>query len=512
MMMRLRHPSITLKLIAYFTLISIIPLLVPGWMCFFSLCLLFALVVSRKLVAPIRKITDSFKAIKEGSIDLSAGTLRDVTERKRAEEALRESEIKYRRIFETLEDVYYQTDDKGIIAVVSPSVYRLAGWQPEELVGRPVADVYVEPDGREQLLSILSKERFVKDYEVSLRRKDGGILHVSVGAQLMLDEQGRPMGVSGTLRDITLRKLGEEKLLKTNRKLELATARASEMAVEAEAANQAKSEFLANMSHELRTPLNGIIGFTELVVEKHFGPLNETQEEYLTDVLQSGRHLLSLINDILDLSKIEAGKMELSLSRFNLQDLLERSLVVIKEKAFKHRIALSSTFDGLPDPFEGDERKVKQIVYNLLSNAVKFTPDSGALSLSARAGRKTALLSQARTESETDPVFGLEDGRPYVMISVSDTGVGIKREDFDRIFNPFEQVDSSPSRRFQGTGLGLSLTKRLVELHEGMIWVESAGENRGSTFRVLLPVTATKGGSMSRNAPPHQRGYPPVRG
>ncbi len=260
------------------------------------------------------------------------------------------------------------------------------------------------------------------------------------------------------------------------------------MAVQAEAANRAKSEFLANMSHGLRTPLNGIIGFTEIVVDKHFGALNETQEEYLTDVLQSSRHLLSLINDILDLSKIEAGKMELSLSGFSLRDLLERSLVVIKEKASKHRITLSSDLDGLPDPFEADERKVKQIVYNLLSNAVKFTPDGGALSLSARAGRKTELLPSTMMESAIDPASGLDNGRHYVMISVSDTGLGINREDFDRIFNPFEQVDSSPSRHFQGTGLGLSLTKRLVELHEGMIWVESEGENRGSTFRVLLPV------------------------
>ena len=411
----------------------------------------------------------------------------DITERKLAEEALRVSETKYRRILETLEDVYYQTDPQGIITVVSPSSRRLAGWEPEELLGRPVADVYVDPHARERLLAVLAQDRYVKDYELLLKRRDGGTLSVSVGAQILMDEEGRITGVSGTLRDISERKRGEEKLIETNRKLGLATARASEMALQAEAANRAKSEFLANMSHELRTPLNGIIGFTEVVLDKHFGVLNETQEEYLTDVLQSSRHLLSLINDILDLSKIEAGKMELTCSRFNLGELLERSLTIIKEKAAKHRIALSKSFDGLPQWVEADERKVKQIVYNLLSNAVKFTPDGGALSLAAQSGEKRSLFFAATAEGEEPPFPAADDGKRYVMISVSDTGVGIKRDDFTRIFNPFEQVDSSASRRFQGTGLGLSLTKCLVELHGGLIWVASAGENKGSTFRVLLP-------------------------
>ncbi len=415
----------------------------------------------------------------------------DITERKRAEEALRVSETKYRRIFETLEDVYYQTDPQGIITVVSPSSHRLAGWVPEELVGRPVADVYVDPDAREGLLAVLAQDRYVKDYELLLKRRDGGTLSVSVGAQILMDDEGRMTGVSGTLRDISERKRGEEKLIETNHKLELATARASEMALQAEAANRAKSEFLANMSHELRTPLNGIIGFTEVVLDKHFGALNETQEEYLTDVLQSSRHLLSLINDILDLSKIEAGKMELTCARFNLRELLERSLTIIKEKAAKHRIALSKSFDGLPEWVEADERKVKQIVYNLLSNAVKFTPDGGALSLGAQSGETRSLFFAATAKGEEPPFPIADDGKRYVMISVSDTGVGIKRDDFTRIFNPFEQVESSASRRFQGTGLGLSLTKRLVELHGGLIWVASAGENKGSTFRVLLPESRT---------------------
>ncbi len=473
--------------------------------------LVFAFVISRMFLTPIRKITDGFKAIEEGSVDavthlsetsrdeigeLARGFnafLESLEAKRTAQEALRDSEIKYRRMFEILQDVYYQTDDRGFLTIMSPAVYRISGWKPEDLIGRPVSELYIDPTTRDRLLSVLMKDGSVQDYEVLLKAKNGGTIYTSVSAQLLLDEQGRPAGISGTLRDITLRKLSEQELIETNRKLGLATAKASEMAGQAAAANRAKSEFLANMSHELRTPLNGIIGFTEIILDKHFGTLNEAQEEYLTDVLQSSRHLLSLINDVLDLSKIEAGKMELSPTPFSLQELLERSLVVIKEKAAKHHIALSLAFDGLPDPFEADQRKVKQIVYNLLSNAVKFTPDGGALSLSARAVRKEDMLSPEMGAAAAN-VTNLDGDTSYVMISVSDTGIGISHEDFDRIFNPFEQVDSSPSRKFQGTGLGLSLTKRLVELHEGIIWVESEGENRGSTFRVLLPITAAQAG------------------
>ncbi len=246
----------------------------------------------------------------------------------------------------------------------------------------------------------------------------------------------------------------------------------------AEIASRAKSEFLANMSHELRTPLNHILGFTELVVNKECGDLNPEQEEYLKDVLQSSQHLLALINDILDLSKVEAGKLELETVDLNLHVLLENSLYMIKEKAQKHGIRLVTDFDGILEFMRADERKMKQILYNLLSNAVKFTPDGGGVCLGAR------------WHSENPPnspwIKGGEGG--FIEISVEDTGIGIKREDLQRIFAPFEQVESSTSRRYQGTGLGLSLTRRLVELHGGKIWAESAGEGKGSKFTFILPV------------------------
>jgi signal transduction histidine kinase len=265
----------------------------------------------------------------------------------------------------------------------------------------------------------------------------------------------------------------------------------------AEEANRAKSEFLANMSHELRTPLNHIIGFTELILDKNFGELNEVQEEYLTDVHSSSKHLLSLINDILDLSKVEAGKLELELSAVDLKSLLERSLVMVKEKAMKHGIELLADMDGIPKLITADERKIKQVIYNLLSNAMKFTNDGGEVNLKARMVDCIVRPGRRREDSEQLQVIEnrIEDGelshkdcKKCIEILVSDNGIGIKPEDRERVFRPFEQADGSASRKYQGTGLGLSLTKNLVELHGGKIWVESEGEGKGSTFGFVIPI------------------------
>lgn len=264
----------------------------------------------------------------------------------------------------------------------------------------------------------------------------------------------------------------------------------------AEEANRSKSEFLANMSHELRTPLNHIIGFTELLLDKHFGELNEQQCEYLTDVHQSSKHLLSLINDILDLSKVEAGKLELELSEVDIRQLLKSSSVMVKEKALKHNIVLSTNTDSIPEIIRVDERKLKQIMYNLLSNAMKFTPQGGSVTIDARL--VDCLVRPGLRWDDPSYLQILEEGHKLgddanreriqcVKFSVADTGIGLKLEDQDRIFRPFEQADGSASRRYQGTGLGLSLTKKLVELHGGKIWVESEGEGKGSTFSFAIP-------------------------
>jgi len=294
-----------------------------------------------------------------------------------------------------------------------------------------------------------------------------------------------------------------ESTLKKNIKYAIETAAAKERMEKeaAEEANRSKSEFLANMSHELRTPLNHIIGFTELIVDKSFGELNELQEEYLNDVLTSSRHLLSLINDILDLSKVEAGKLELNLSHIDLKPLLERSLCMIKEKALKHGLQLVPQINHIPTYIVADERKLKQILYNLLSNAAKFTPDKGKIILTAKQVKVPFMDNPLKPSEVFDPSntgyhesinngkrnFAMEESNQFLEIIVSDTGIGIAREDQERIFAPFVQVDGSASRRYQGTGLGLSLTRRLVELHGGKIIVESEGRNQGSTFTFFIP-------------------------
>ena len=229
-----------------------------------------------------------------------------------------------------------------------------------------------------------------------------------------------------------------------------------------EAANRHKSEFLANMSHELRTPLNAIIGFSEVLGERMFGELNEKQAEYTDDILSSGRHLLSLINEILDLSKVEAGRMELEVATFDLPLAIDNARTFVRERATKHGINLDVTVDERLGDFVGDERKIKQVLLNLLSNAVKFTPEGGRIGIKAR---------QA-------------DGS--VEISVSDTGIGIAPEDQPKIFEEFRQVGSDYAHKVEGTGLGLTLAKKFVELHGGKIWVESE-VGKGSTFSFTLP-------------------------
>ena len=230
-----------------------------------------------------------------------------------------------------------------------------------------------------------------------------------------------------------------------------------------EAASRHKSEFLANMSHELRTPLNAVIGFSEVLLQRMFGALNDKQDEYLKDIYASGQHLLSLINDILDLSKIEAGRMELAPAPFHLPSALENAVTLVRERAARHGIALHLDLDPRLGELVGDERKVKQVLLNLLSNAVKFTPEGGRISL--KASRR--------------------DGA--VEVAVTDTGIGIAPEDQAAIFEEFRQVGSDDARKQEGTGLGLTLAKKFVELHGGRIWVESK-LGTGSTFTFTLPL------------------------
>jgi len=251
-----------------------------------------------------------------------------------------------------------------------------------------------------------------------------------------------------SIEDITQRKKFEEKLKKHTAEIEIA--------------NKSKSDFLANMSHELRTPLNAIIGFSELLKDEMIGQLLPKQKNYITDIFLSGKHLLSLLNDILDLSKIEAGKMTLDLEKTELPLLFESSLSIVKERALKHNIKLNLDIKEDVRQIYVDTRKLKQVIYNLLSNAVKFTPDGGRIYVKVK---KVSKLLE---------------------FSVTDTGVGISKEDITRLFQPFVQLESSLNRKYKGTGLGLSLVKRIVELHGGSVEIKSE-LGKGSCFTVRIP-------------------------
>jgi signal transduction histidine kinase len=230
-----------------------------------------------------------------------------------------------------------------------------------------------------------------------------------------------------------------------------------------EVASRHKSEFLANMSHELRTPLNAVIGFAEALRGRMVGEVNDKQAEYLDSIRQAGEHLLALINDVLDLSKVEAGRMELALARVDLPQAIHQAMTQVRPRALREGIALAKDIDPHLREVEADERKLRQILLNLLSNAVKYTPGGGRVEVCA-----------------------LPKGE-FVEISVKDTGAGITPEDQSRLFEMFGQVGGDGERKAEGTGLGLALTKRLVELHGGKIAVDSA-PGKGSTFRVTLPV------------------------
>jgi signal transduction histidine kinase len=229
-----------------------------------------------------------------------------------------------------------------------------------------------------------------------------------------------------------------------------------------EVASQHKSDFLANMSHELRTPLNAVIGFSDVLLERMFGELNERQDEYLHDIRNSGRHLLELINEILDLSKVEAGRMELELGPVSLPDVLRDALAMVRERAERHNLALELEVDDEMPSVLADELKLKQVVLNLLTNAVKFTADGGVIAMSG------------------------ELAREEMRVTVRDTGIGIPEQDQDRIFEAFQRGGRRSHTSTEGTGLGLTLSKRIVELHGGRLWLTSR-VGVGSTFGFAIP-------------------------
>jgi PAS domain S-box-containing protein len=405
-------------------------------------------------------------------------------ERMKLDQRLRDQHFYTRSLIESNIDALMTTDPRGIITDVNKQTEALTGRTRDELIGAPFRDCFTDPRRAEAGINRVLLEGKVTNYELTAQAHDGTLTVVSYNASTFHDRDRKLQGVFVSARDMTELKRYEKTLQQTN--------------VELEQASRMKSEFLANMSHELRTPLNAIIGFSELLKDGLVGELAPRQRGFIGDIFNSGNHLLSLINDILDLSKVEAGKMELDLEPVPLADLFANSLSIIREKAAQRHVRLELDAGSLMGSIRVDARKVKQILYNLLSNAVKFSGDGGHVILRATRVPGDQVGQPVGSWPSRGFTAPAGDHAEYLRICVSDDGIGIAEDGLDQLFQPFTQIDSGLDRKFEGTGLGLAMVKLLAELHGGAVSMESAG-GEGSVFTVWLPL---REGTDGTAAPP----------
>jgi PAS domain S-box-containing protein len=394
-------------------------------------------------------------------------------ERMKLDQRLRDQHFYTRSLIESNIDALMTTDPRGIITDVNKQTEALTGCTRDELIGAPFKNYFTDSSRAEAAISQVLNQGKVTNYELTARARDGKLTVVSYNATTFHDRDRVLQGVFAAARDMTELKRYEQTLRQKNDELE--------------DASRMKSEFLANMSHELRTPLNAIIGFSEILRDGLMGELTEKQRGFIGDIFSSGTHLLSLINDILDLSKVEAGKMLLDLEPVHVSSLLRNSLSIVREKAADRRLQLNmEVSDAELGRFQADARKVKQIVYNLLSNAVKFTGEGGRVTLRARrVGLDKVGLPTGPWPGRAFPLADSEFTE-FLEISITDTGIGISPEPLEHLFQPFSQIDGGLARKFEGTGLGLAMIKLLAELHGGRVAVQSA-KDLGSCFTVWLP-------------------------
>ncbi|NMF60469.1 PAS domain S-box protein [Pseudanabaena yagii] len=429
---------------------------------------------------------------------IAQGILRDISKRKRIEAALFDSEKRYQALFNHKSDAVFingftETGKPSNFIEVNQTACESLGYSREELLRMDPSDIMPKDFFcKKDIIETLHTQKYASQ-EVLHQTKDGKIFPVELNLVELEDSQGKTLVITSA-RNISDRKEYENKLELTNAELIRAT--------------RLKDEFLANMSHELRTPLNAILGLSEGLQEEIFGSINERQSQAIATIEKSGQHLLELISDILDLSKIEAGKLELEIARVNILQLCQSSLNFVKNQAFKKQIQLRANLSQDIGEMVLDERRIRQVLINLLSNAVKFTPTGGKVTLDVHYEPLDSNLAEhiSLTLSPIQPrpnsvleSCPLED-RFYLCISVTDTGIGIEPLDQVKLFKPFVQIDSSLNRKYEGTGLGLALVKQIVEMHGGDINLRSqVGE--GSCFTVRLPYVCIAPDSHATQSP-----------
>ncbi|UOQ68501.1 PAS domain S-box protein [Hymenobacter volaticus] len=382
----------------------------------------------------------------DGSFEEISGIAHDITEKKHSQLELAAQEEKFRAIFESFQDVYYRTDDQGILTLVSPSVLDVLGYAAEDVVGTPISNYYIHSQERDNLLRVIQTDGDARNFPIEMRHKQGHNVSMLVNARLV---SGGITGTEGIARDIT-----------TFNQMQIDLRRAKD---EAESALEAKTLFLANMSHELRTPMNGIIGMIDLL---HQTVSSEEQEEYVDTLRKSSDALLAILNDILDLSKIQAGKLQLNEEGMDLHYTLEKIHSLFANRAQQKRLTFSYHIaPNTPRFIVTDETRLLQILSNLTSNAIKFT-SQGTVSIIVSTDKR-------------------EDDEYKLRIAVQDSGIGISTENAKLLFTNFTQLDTTPTKAFGGTGLGLAISKQLAELLGGDIGVLS-NEGDGSTFWFTL--------------------------
>jgi PAS domain S-box-containing protein len=377
-------------------------------------------------------------------------------DQKQLDQRLRDQQFYTRSLIESNIDALITTNPSGIITDVNKQMEALTGCTRDELIGAPFKNYFTDPERAEDGIRLVLRERTVTNYELTASSMDGRETVVSYNATTFYDRDRKLQGVFAAARDVTEQKRLEEQLRRRSEELEEQNRRVQE-------ANRLKSEFLANMSHELRTPLNGIIGFSEILHDGKAGNVSDTQKEYLGDILTSSKHLLQLINDVLDLAKVESGKMEFSPVPVNLDKIVGEVRDVVRPLMSKKRLKIETAVTPDVASIVADPSKLKQVLYNYLSNAIKFTPDGGQIAV--RIG---------------------PDGPGSFRLEVEDTGIGIKPEDIGRLFVEFQQLDAGTAKQYPGTGLGLALSRRIVEAMGGSVGVRSV-MGKGSVFFAVIP-------------------------